>query len=719
MIAAETDLPTALDERQATAAAYPSELASAREALVAGLPVLVECDKQLVQFFYVNLREQLKADGLRMVYLDGRPRAQTSPPPQKRSETSPGAGPSQKPPDDEPPGLSMMGRILFRLGEAVRGAVQKQVIVLPHLDLVMGGTGGGGISSEAREVIALLYENPQIVWLGFKDLSLDLPKVATNLFPRKISILGVPRDRLHHLVTQREARKFGQGLNTFQLYKLVSGINAVQLRRVLSAIDGEDYPSDPRPAWAQLRQSTLTSDITLPDLDLHADIGGYDNVKKQLQTEIIDLVQAHHVATSAEQARTLESLVPRGIIFWGPPGTGKTMFAKAMARSLGAAVIVVSGPELKSKWVGESESNLRRVFVQARQSAPAVIIFDELDSFASARGTYQGSGVEHSMVNTLLTELDGFRNNEMVFVVGTTNFVESLDPALMRPGRFEYQLHVPYPNHEDRREILRIYDQKFDLELEGAAFDYAVKRTGDPVEGSFVPYTGDHINAFCRALARQRLRTGATGPSTAEDVEAALTAHVERPKLTPYEERVVATHECGHALVALYCDDVPPVQRITILGDLGRTLGHVRLEDPVNRQVTTRRQLLDRMVVAFGGRAAEQVILDDISTGAAGDLDNATRIARYCVEVAGLSDLGLESFARGEPAEQTRALVDEAVRRMLAEAEARAFAIVREHRAEVEALAAELIRRKTLDATALAQFTPARQSAPEAGGSHG
>src|SRR5437868_2907765 len=139
-----------------------------------------------------------------------------------------------------------------------------------------------------------------------------------------------------------------------------------------------------------------------------------------------------------------QKIIPRGMIFWGPPGTGKTLFAKAMATALGAAVTVVSGPELKSRWVGESEERMRQVFVRARQSAPAIIIFDELDSFASARGTYVGSGVEHSMVNQLLTEMDGFRSDELVFVVGTTNLVESLDPALLRPGRFELHLCVPY-----------------------------------------------------------------------------------------------------------------------------------------------------------------------------------------------------------------------------------------------------------------------------------
>src|SRR5208337_4508564 len=130
--------------------------------------------------------------------------------------------------------------------------------------------------------------------------------------------------------------------------------------------------------------------------------------------------------------------------------------------------------ELKSKWVGESEENLRRIFYQARQSAPAIIVFVELDSFATARGTYTGSGVEHSMVTQLLTEMDGFHREEMVFIVGTTNFVESLDAALLRPGRFEFHLHIPYPDADDRREILRIYDKKMRLHMTDETLDYAV-----------------------------------------------------------------------------------------------------------------------------------------------------------------------------------------------------------------------------------------------------
>src|SRR5204862_2164549 len=154
---------------------------------------------------------------------------------------------------------------------------------------------------------------------------------------------------------------------------------------------------------------------------------------------------------------------------------------------------------------GESEENLRQISHKARQSAPSIIVFDELDSFATARGTYTGSGVEHSMVNQLLTEMDGFHKDELVFVVGTTNFVESLDPALLRPGRFEFHLHIPYPDAEARREIIKIYDKKMRLQFTDAALEFAVKRTGEGYStAQGTAFSGDHLHALCRGLARIR-----------------------------------------------------------------------------------------------------------------------------------------------------------------------------------------------------------------------
>ncbi|MGZ3422671.1 MAG: AAA family ATPase, partial [Polyangiales bacterium] len=505
MIVPEQDLPTELSTSDAVTAAYPTELARTETALARRLPVLVECEKELVPFFYKAIRDRLKAKNVRCIYLDGRP-----------------------PPDAPPPPIPMglLQTMVAQLRDVVRGAAGDRVVVIPHLDLLT--TSSGGLTSEAREVIPLLYENPEILWLGFKDPAFPLPEPISNLFPHHESILGIPRDRLRHLVTKREARKLGKQFDPYALYRNVSGVNAVRLRRLLSSLAGEDYPDDVRPAFAQLRAATIGPTLTLPEVDLRRDIGGYTKVKERLEREILEVLARKDALGDPESVKRVEGLIPRGMIFWGPPGTGKTLFAKAMATALGAAVTVVSGPELKSRWVGESEERIRQVFVRARQSAPAIIIFDELDSFASARGTYTGSGVEHSMVNQLLTEMDGFRRDELVFVVGTTNFVESLDPALLRPGRFEFHMHVPWPDADDRRAILSIYNQKLDLKLTERGLEYAVKRSGDPLEGPAAAhggparYSGDHLQALCRQIARTRLREDDRGPSDVDAVERAL-----------------------------------------------------------------------------------------------------------------------------------------------------------------------------------------------------
>ncbi|WP_164016884.1 AAA family ATPase [Pyxidicoccus trucidator] len=689
----EETLPTELSPFAAVEAAYPAELGRVGEALLRGLPVMIEADKELTPFFYKCLRDRLKKDGKQFLYLDGRT--------------------AQEPPPGMP-APSMMATLIAQLRDAVRGAVRERIVVLPHLDLLT--TSSGGLTSEAREVIPLLYENPEMVWVGFKDPSFPVPRVIENLFPHKESILGVSRDRLRYLITQRESRKFGRGLQPYALYKHVSGVNAVRLRRLLGAITGEDYPADPRPAYSQLRSATLTGNLSVPDMDLNADIGGYAKVKQRLQQEILDLLAHKDTLNDPEAVKRVEGLLPRGMIFWGPPGTGKTLFAKAMASSLGAAVQVVSGPELKSRWVGESEENLRQIFVRARQAAPSIIVFDELDSFAAARGTFTGSGVEHSMVNQLLTEMDGFRKEELVFVVGTTNFVESLDPALLRPGRFEFQLCIPYPNSTDRRAILSIYDKKLGLGMTERALDYAVKRTGDLVEGTGTRFSGDHIQALCRALARRRLRDGTQAPTEAVDVEKALSDFLDRPELTPAEEKVVATHEAGHAVCALFCPHAPAIDRISIRGDLAGSLGFVQYADPAHRYVVTRGQMLDSICMLFGGREAESLLLDDLSMGSAHDLQRATEMARELVEELGMGGDGVpvrRFEAPGRNAERhalsdaTRSTLEAAVQEVLEVQRARARDILRREKERLVALRDLLIERKVLDREAFTHLAPA------------
>jgi cell division protease FtsH len=692
----EKDLPQQLTPEQSVEAAYAAELAEVSSKLQRGLPALIECDKDLAPFLYLNLRARLRDANLRCIYLDGRPRA----------EDQANAVP-----------CGLIGTMIGQLREAVRGAVERRVVVLPHLDLLT--TSQGGLTAEAREVIPLLYENPELVWLGFKDPSFPLPRVIENLFPHRTSLLGIPRARLRHLITQKESRKFGRQFNPWLLYKYVSGVNAARLRKLLSTLEGEDHPANPRHAYAQLRQATLGGTLEVPDIDLERDIGGYEKVKKRLRAEILDVLASKDQVTDAGEISWLEELIPKGMIFWGPPGTGKTLFAKGMAASIGAAITVVSGPELKSRWVGESEENLRQIFHRARQSAPSIIVFDELDSFASARGTYTGSGVEHSMVNQLLTEMDGFHKEELVFVIGTTNFVEILDPALLRPGRFEFHLHIPYPDSEDRRVILQIYDQKMRLRMTPEALDYAVRRTGDGyLTETGTPYSGDHLNALCRAVARLRLRDRRTDPTVPNDVERGLTEFDERLDLTPREERLLATHEAGHAVCSLHCTHHRPIERITIRSETSWAPAYVQYkEDPSRRIGLTRNQILDDLCVLYGGIEAEQLLLDDVSTGAAGsDLQRATQVAHYLVEVSGMGDAqtGLRQFRNLETGERLKdlspeqlAVLDRQVNEVIAEARKRAAGILKENRASLEVLRDLLLEKKTIDAKSISELLKA------------
>ncbi len=691
----EQELPQELTAEQSVESAYAAELAQVALDLQRGLPVLVECDKDLGPFVFANIRDRLKPAELRCLYLDGRPRDGEA----------------------ECPG-GFVGAMLSQLREAVRGAVERRVVVLPHLDLMT--TSQGGLTAEAREVIPLLYENPELVWLGFKAPSFPLPPVIENLFPHRYSLLGIPRPRLRHLVTRKEARKFGQEFNPWALYKYVSGMNAVRLRKLLSSLEGQDYPPEPRHAYRQIRQATTGGQLDVPQVDLEHEIGGYKKVKARLRAEILDVLQLKDRKTEPDEIRKLEGLIPKGMIFWGPPGTGKTLFAKAMATAIGAAITIVSGPELKSRWVGESEENLRQIFHRARQSAPAIIVFDELDSFAAARGTYQGSGVEHSMVNQLLTEMDGFHTEELVFVVGTTNFVDILDPALLRPGRFEFMLHIPYPERDDREAIFEIYDDKLDLQMTDEARQYAVRRTGDYVEGAAIGtrYSGDHVNALCRTLARIRLREGLERPTEPADVERALTEWVDRPKMTPHEERVVATHESGHVICALFCKHATPIERVSIQGDTAGALGFVRYQDPAHRYVVTEGELLDDLCVLLGGREAERLLLDDVSIGAAGDLERATAIARALVEEFGLGGdrvgIGQCPTIQREPTPQRQysaaqlEAIDGRVRSILEEARRRASEILHANRSLIETLRDVLLEKKVIDAKTLHAVVPSQ-----------
>lgn len=685
-----TSLPTTLRVEDAVEAACSADIAFIEERLRRGSSVLVECDKELSLYLFLAVRARLRRskDAPRMVVIDGRP-------------------------DPEQPSRGNLARMLEQLTEAIRGSVDRTIVVLLHLDVLT--TTHTGLTLEARESIPLLYENPEAILLGFRDPSFEIPKVIRDVFAARREITGIPREALPKLITQREARSLdATAFDPFGLYKYVSGLNPVRCRRLFSdlALRREATAGKPlaQEVYGEIRRQTVTDDVELPNVDLDRDLGGYTEVKTRMREELIDLVRRKEALGSDTDIRALEELLPRGVIFHGPPGTGKTFFAKAIATALNATVIVVSGPELKSKWVGESEENLRRVFRRARQAAPAVVVFDEIDAFAHARGTYAGSGVEHSMVNQLLTEMDGFRKNEMIFVIGTTNFLESLDGALLRPGRFEFLIEIPAPGPEDREEIIKIYDRKFGLGLTEALVAHLVRRTeglADREKG--IPFSGDHLYSVCRALKRQALRTGVAS-FTAEDIDRALQRKTRRPVvLSAAEERVIAIHEAGHALLAMLLPKATPPERIAIAQDMEGALGYVMRAARARPYAMTEDEMRAEICVGLGGQTAERIVLGEISIGAYQDLQQSNAIARAMVEQYGMSTamgprVVLEDETRagsGAVSEARRTRADDEIERILREERERAEALLTDNLELHEALTKLLLEKKVLDGGAL------------------
>jgi cell division protease FtsH len=407
-----------------------------------------------------------------------------------------------------------------------------------------------------------------------------------------------------------------------------------------------------------------------------------------------------------DRYRQAGAVGPKGVLMVGPPGTGKTLLARAVAGEAGVPFISVTGSSFVEMFVGVGAARVRDLFADARRRSPSIVFIDEIDAIGQRRGGQFVSNDERDQtLNQMLAEMDGFDSATGVVVIAATNRPEVLDPALLRPGRFDRQVEIPLPAQRERRAILAVHSRSKRLDSD---VDLDVVARGTPGfsgadlanlvnEAAIFAVRADRevIGAVDFAEARDRILLGRRDGSNA---------------LLPAEKRAVAVHESGHALVAALSEHGDPVAKVTIL-PAGSALG-VTEQLPVDeRHLYSASYLKDSLAIRMGGRAAEQVVFGETSTGAANDLAGATDLATRMVREYGMSvALGPVGFAAGSPlylggeevksrpyAEATQRVVDEEVAELLREAERRATAILTDHRYELDRLSELLLERETID----------------------
>ena len=433
-----------------------------------------------------------------------------------------------------------------------------------------------------------------------------------------------------------------------------------------------------------------------------ADVAGYEGVKQEI-SEVVDFLRDPQRYTAAGATG------PRGVIMVGPPGTGKTLIARAVAGEAQVPFLSMTGSAFVEMFVGVGASRVRDLFAEARRRAPSIIFIDEVDAIGGRRGgaVIGGNDEREQTLNQLLSEMDGFDQTTGLVVIAATNRPESLDPALLRPGRFDRQVIVPLPNQTERAAILAVHAVGKKLAPD---VDLTITARGTP------GFSGADLANLVNEAAINAVRDGRT-TITALDLDAArdrvlLGRRESSNVLLPEEKQSVAVHESGHALVAALCENADPVAKVTIL-PAGMALGVTHQLPEAERHLYSEAYLTDLLAVRLGGRAAELVVFGHGSTGASNDLSEATQLAIRMVREFGLSPaLGPVGYSTESPrylggpiedglqrpySEETQRIVDEEVSRLLREAEQRAVGLLREHRDALDWLAARLIEQETVD----------------------
>ena len=415
------------------------------------------------------------------------------------------------------------------------------------------------------------------------------------------------------------------------------------------------------------------------------DVAGVEEVRAELM-EVVDFLR------DPKRYEALGARVPKGLLLYGPPGTGKTLLAKAVAHESGANFYAASAASFVEMFAGLGAARIRKLFAEARKNAPAIVFIDELDSVGATRTGHGFNREQDQTLNQLLVELDGFDGARQVVVMGASNRLQDLDPALLRPGRFDRQLLVPPPDLAGREAILGVHTRGKPL-AEGASLATVARQTSG--------LTGAELANVCNEAAIAAGRRGASALSQ-EDFDGALERVVaglqQRKVLTEKERMILAYHEGGHALMAHLMGGASELQKVTIVAR-GDALGYTYHLPEEDRYLHTKEELQDWMVVALAGRAAEEVVFGRVTNGAANDLEKVTDIARHMVFDWGMSDAVSSRTMRADNyalSEATKRVRDDEQSRLTDGAYEEALRLLAKHRPPLDRVAAALLEKETL-----------------------
>ena len=429
-----------------------------------------------------------------------------------------------------------------------------------------------------------------------------------------------------------------------------------------------------------------------------ADVAGEDEAKENLQ----EVVNYLHDPSKYE---SIGAKMPKGILLVGPPGTGKTMLAKAVAGESNVPFFSISGSEFVEMFVGMGASKVRDLFKQAKEKAPCIVFIDEIDAIGQKRsgGQYGGNDEREQTLNQLLTEMDGFEGNTGVIILAATNRPESLDPALTRPGRFDRRVPVELPDLKGREEILKVHAKKVAL-APGIDFTTVARMASGA--------SGAELANIVNEAALRAVRAGrksVTQSDLEESIEVVIAGYQKKNSiLTDHEKCIVAYHEIGHALVAAKQTHSAPVQKITIIPRTSGALGYTMQVDEGNHYLMNKEELENKIATLTGGRAAEEVVFHSITTGASNDIEQATKLARAMLTRYGMSDefdmVALETvnnqYLGGDTSlacsAQTQCVIDQKVVELVKAQHAKAVQILTDNRAKLDELAQYLYQKETI-----------------------